>query len=133
MKRLLFVTAVVAATITANASDFSHLVFRHKDGTEVYVKADGVRFSVSDGNLNVFHSEGTSAFAIASLSSMAFMSGESGVESVCVIPSGVDVFSITGCFWGHFDSEEAVRAEINVPGVYLLKSYPETVKIFIGK
>lgn len=125
---------VICTAIAAKASDYPYMVIRGADGTENYVKSDGLRFTVAGGQLMVSHADGSASFTISELSSMAFATNLSGVDEVMAVEGrGVEVYTVMGLSVGKFESTEAAREGIAVPGVYLLKGEKVTTKILIKK
>lgn len=131
-KLILFLVAVVSA-LTIEAA-YPYFVFRCKDGTEKYVKSEGMKIEISDNSLTVTHAEGNTVFNLSDLTSMAFSETSAGIDSpVADRVESFEVFTVSGVSMGRYNSVETFRKSVTAPGVYVLKYPSVTEKIIIGK
>lgn len=119
-------------SVALNAAEYPYMVIRQTDGSVVVVKSDGLRFSVSNGVMTISHADGELTLALADLASMQFSTDSAGAESLVVgfgLP--VDVYNMSGTYFGRYDSVSEAIADIHINGVYLFKTDKGTAKIRI--
>ncbi|MBO4965085.1 MAG: hypothetical protein J6C81_02330 [Muribaculaceae bacterium] len=123
---------MIAAALTAAATNYSHLVIRQKDGKEIYVKSEALQFKVADDNLIVIQSGETLNLPLDQLSTMSFTADPLGIDNIADEDSTpVDVYSADGIFIGCFESRRSARRSLQNPGLYIFIDKNSTSKILI--
>lgn len=134
MKKLLLLLLISCATLIATATDYPYLVIRQLDGSETYVKSNGLSFKISDGQLTTTHTDGNSTFVFSNLESMQFSATPAGITSISANGTDpVELYTTSGVFIGKFTSIDAAQRKITSSGVYLIKQKDKTAKMLIQK
>lgn len=133
MKKLILILTLLVA-VTAIAADFPYIKIRQKDGTEYYIKSEGLRLTVASDKLTVSNSTENAVFNFSDLVSMAFSENAAALTEVTAEEcSGVIVYTASGIQAGHFNSMTEALNAISTSGVYVVKSQKGTLKILIER
>lgn len=124
---------VIAAGARA---EYNRMVFRTAEGEPQWVGLENLNITFVDGNMVATSEDRSVVIPLASLVSMEFGSGESGVGA---IPAGelsagsVTVYTADGIQAGSYDSAAAACAALQ-SGVYIFKAgNGQTSKIMINR
>lgn len=134
MKRFLPIIALILAALTADAANYPYMILHQKDGTEYIFRSEGLRFTVSDGNLLVHSSAGEKSLLISDLATMEFSNDVSAIDNIFSSnDTCVEVYSPAGMMIGRYNSPEEMRDNIQSTGLYIIKNKKGTLKAIIKK
>lgn len=120
MKKLLLLLAILSATLTAKAQDYTYLTFQTTDGTKISVPASSLTITISGTSLTA----GSQTFVLSNLSKMYFSNDN---ESTGV--STLDSEQLDGTS-EIYDLNGRKISKANLQkGVYIVKSKNGTCKI----
>lgn len=135
MKKYIIPVLMAVCAVGAHADSFNWLVFRTADGVEQPIGLADLVITFEDGELRATSQDESLAIPLATLKSMAFSNGESGIESVVThLPEGrVTVFNAEGQSVGMYESATEAFARL-AAGVYIIKAENGlTTKIMIAR
>lgn len=122
MKKLLIVLAVITATLTAYAGNYSYLTFVTTDGAKMSVAASSLTMTISGTTLNA----GNRSFTLANLSRMYFSSSDhsTAIESLTAEEwdDVTEIYDLNG---------RKVTRDMMNNGVYVVKGKRGTFKIAV--
>jgi len=150
MKRTLIIAGLLACFATAQADGYDYLVINQQDGTKTSVAVSGLTITFADDQLTAKNSDGTTTYALSTLSSMYFSETEvNGISEAfkndattlrvtgrtlqVSAPEGaqVTVASVGGMLIDRYTaSNDALLTSLR-PGIYIVKINDKSSKIHI--
>lgn len=130
MKKAIILTLLSVITLNTRAADYEYLVFTLSDGTKQAVTASNLNISVSNGQLVVSNSDGTSlaTFTLTDLTSMEFSNDDStGISTFVADRLTTDDSTVIYDMNGRQMPRNAQLPK----GVYILKNNNRTIKVQI--
>ncbi len=135
---IIILLATVAMTTQADDFTYNYLVMTANDGTKTSVSVTDLNMTFADGRLSAVNADGTRAFDLVSLASMAFSETieESGntTTDICLPDSDApaEVFTLSGMAKGTFGNLTQMKKTLPA-GIYIVKQNGKTTKITIQK
>ena len=123
MKKLFVLLAVMAATFTAHAEDYSYLTFVTTDGAKVSVALSSISIAIAGTTLTA----GSQSFALSNLSSMYFSNADETTAIRTLTASEWDEVTEIYDLQGRKVSKDQMRSG----QVYVVKSKRGTYKIAV--
>lgn len=133
MMKQAFLTGLLLSALSAQASDYTTLVFQTSSGGATAVSLSSLVLTVSGGKLTATNSSGTQTFTLSDLSKMYFSTDAStAISGVASATDGeaVSVTSLQGLNMGSYTTLEAARKALR-PGVYVVKQQEKTFKLVV--
>ena len=131
------ISLLAAMAIEAQAGDYvyRYLVVTDVQGNSTSVVTDGLRFTISDGNLVAVNNEGNFTFTLGQLASMAFSeTATNTTTAVDALPvtqaTTIEAYSLGGARIGCFSSMNQLKNTL-AKGVYIVKQNGTTKKVTI--
>lgn len=131
------ISLLAAMAIEAQAGDYvyRYLVVTDVQGNSTSVVTDGLRFTISDGNLVAVNNEGNFTFTLGQLASMTFSeTATNTTTAVDALPvtqaTTIEAYSLGGARIGCFNSMSQLKNTL-AKGVYIVKQNGITKKVTI--
>lgn len=150
MKRLFIIATLLASFTTTFADDYNYLVIKQLDGSQQFMPVSGLTITFADDQLTAKSSEGTTTFALSTLSSMYFSeTKETGINEAFAngattlrvlgrslqvsAPAGaqVTIASMGGMLIDRYTAgNDAVLTSLR-PGIYIIRINDKSTKIHV--
>ena len=131
------ISLLAAIAIEAQAGDYvyKYLVVTDAKGNVKSLTTEGLKLMIADGSLVAVNSEGTAAFTLTQLASMALsetaLNTATAMETLPVTQeTAIEAFTLGGVSLGTFSNMSQLRSEL-VKGVYIIKQNGTTKKITV--
>ena len=131
------ISLLAAMAIEAQAGDYvyRYLVVTDVQGNSTSVVTNGLRFTISDGNLVAVNNEGNFTFTLGQLASMTFSeTATNTTTAVDALPvtqaTTIEAYSLGGARIGCFNSMSQLKNTL-AKGVYIVKQNGTTKKVTI--
>lgn len=123
MKKIVLLLMAVVGALTAQAGDYTYLIFETTDGAKASVAVEGMTLSISGNTLTA----GGQTFTLSNLSKMYFSTSDestTGIETVSIetLDEATDIYDLQG----HKVTKEQMKK-----GVYIVKTKNRTYKMVV--